>query len=142
MRTSFLALNFPANRPAIFFRKTPHFKSNRKRTLTTPFFMWRVCYVLAILYRTTTKAGEYGVVNWFDNINWPPLRVSQLTFQALILCPHSHWQRANTQNFSFETLSSGQFTSSTQFIIPNYPVILSHQPSTTVSLETNPLYHC
>ena len=29
---------------------------------------------------------------------------------------------------------------STQLIILNYPVILSHQCSTTVSLETNPLY--
>ena len=34
----------------------------------------------------------------------------------------------------------GQFTLLTQLIILNYPVILSHRRSTTVSLETYPLY--
>ena len=46
--------------------------------------------------------------------------------------------KANTRNISFETLYSGQFTLSTQLI--NYPVILSHWRSTTVCLETYPLY--
>ena len=44
------------------------------------------------------------------------------------------------QRFSFETLYGGQFTLSTQLIIINYPVILSHRRGTTVSLETYPLY--
>ena len=44
------------------------------------------------------------------------------------------------QRFSFETLYGGQFTLSTQLIIINYPVILFHRRSTTVSLETYPLY--
>ena len=39
---------------------------------------------------------------------------------------------------SFGTLYSGQLTLSIQLIIPNYPVTLSHQCSTTVSLGT---YH-
>ena len=50
----------------------------------------------------------------------------------------SIWQRAGTWNVSFETLYSGQFMLSTQLIIPNYPVILSHWCSTTVSVETYP----
>ena len=44
------------------------------------------------------------------------------------------------RNISFGTLYSGQFASSTQLIVPNYPIKLSHQYSTTVSLETYPLY--
>ena len=44
------------------------------------------------------------------------------------------------QNISLEMLKGGQFTSSTQLIIPNYFFILSHQPRTTVSLEPYPLY--
>ena len=33
---------------------------------------------------------------------------------------HSLWRRANTRSVSFETLYGGQFTLSTQLIIPNY----------------------
>ena len=70
-----------------------------------------------------------GWINWADNVNWPPLRVSKQTFWSWAL-RHSEgltlWRRANTRNVSFETLSGGQFTLSTQLIIPNYPVILSH----------------
>ena len=42
---------------------------------------------------------------------------------------------------SFETLYDGQFASSTELIISNYPVILSHRRSSAVSLETFPLYY-
>ena len=42
--------------------------------------------------------------------------------------------------FSFKTIYGGQFTLSTRLIIFNYPVILSHRRSTTVSLETCLLY--
>ena len=44
---------------------------------------------------------------------------------------HSLWRKANARNFSFETIYGGQFSSSTQLIILNYPVILSHQHSNT-----------
>ena len=47
--------------------------------------------------------------------------------------------RANVQNVNFETLN-GQFTLSTQLMIQNYSVILSHRCRTTVSLETYPPY--
>ena len=53
---------------------------------------------------------------------------------------HSLWRRANARNVSFETFYGGQFRLSTQLIILNYPIILSHRRSTTVSLETYPLY--
>ena len=43
--------------------------------------------------------------------------------------------RANAQNVSFVTLYSGQFTLPTQLIILNYPDILFHPRSTTVSFE-------
>ena len=48
-------------------------------------------------------------------------------------------RRADAQNVCFETLYVGQFTLSTQLIILNYPVILFHRHSTTVSFETYPL---
>ena len=44
------------------------------------------------------------------------------------------------KNVNFETLNGGQFRLSTQLILLNYPVILSHRCNTTVSLETYPLY--
>ena len=52
----------------------------------------------------------------------------------------SLWRRANARKVGLLTLYRGQFTLSTQSIKPNYPVILSHRHSTTVSLETYPLY--
>ena len=63
-----------------------------------------------------------------------------------IALPQSKWdchslkRRANGWNISFVTLYSGQFTLSTQLIKPNYPVVLSHWHSTTVSSETYPLH--
>ena len=48
---------------------------------------------------------------------------------------------AEVLGFNFKTLENGgQFTLSTRLIIFNYPVILSHRRSTTVSLETYLLY--
>ena len=46
----------------------------------------------------------------------------------------------NAWNISFETLYGGQFMLTTQLIMPNYLIILSHWLSSTVSLETFPLY--
>ena len=55
---------------------------------------------------------------------------------------HSFWGRANTRNVSFKVLCSGQFTCIINSVdnIPNYPVILTHRRSTTLSSETYPLY--
>ena len=47
----------------------------------------------------------------------------------------SLWQRAKARNTSFKTLYDGQFTLSTQLIALNYPVIISHRRSSTVSRE-------
>ena len=49
-------------------------------------------------------------------------------------------RRANARNVNFETLHGGQFMLSTQMIIPNSFVILSHRRSAIVSSETYPLY--
>ena len=54
--------------------------------------------------------------------------------------PSSLWLRANARNDSLWTLCGGQFTFSSHLITLNYPAILSHRRSTTVSLETYPLY--
>ena len=62
-------------------------------------------------------------------------------FQMLTLC-QSDWRRANAHNVSFETLYGDQFMLLTQWIILNYPVILSLWSCTTVFLETYPLYSC
>ena len=56
------------------------------------------------------------------------------------LAPHQRdWQRANTRNTSFLTLYHSQFMLSTQLIITNYPVILSHQCNTSKAIT--PLIH-
>ena len=62
----------------------------------------------AVLVRDYSNYN-FGIIDWADNVNWPRL-----------------WQRANTQNISFETFYSGQFTLLTQLLIPqltfeNYP---------------------
>ena len=48
-------------------------------------------------------------------------------------------KKANTQKVRSQSPYGGQLTLSTQLIILNYPVILSHRSTTTVSLETYPL---
>ena len=53
---------------------------------------------------------------------------------------HPLRRKASARNVSFVTFYGGQFMLSTQLIILNYPVILSHRRSTTVSLETYPLF--
>ena len=47
-------------------------------------------------------------------------------------------RKADARDVGFETLYGGQFTLSTQWIILNYPVILFHWHSTTVSVEMYP----
>ena len=63
------------------------------------------------------------IINWIDNVNWPPLQVSKLTFWSLALC-QSEWHRAN-----------GQFMLPTQLIILNYPA--AYTVLLTVSLTTS-----
>ena len=53
------------------------------------------------------------------------VRISK-TDVSSISPPSEGIMKANTGNVSFKTLYSGQFTLSTQLIILNYPVILSH----------------
>ena len=116
-----------------------------KTTVTNNYFelVPRVCFVCFVfefmLVEHCKSMGKscwslkwyFGTINWVDNVNWP-LTVKSLKADLLL------WQRANTWNVSFEnTVYSGQFMLSTQLIIPNYFVILSHWHSTTVALTRN-----
>ena len=44
-----------------------------------------------MLYRWEGTTGKFSIINWVDKVNWPPLRVSKLTFRALVL-RHSEWR--------------------------------------------------
>ena len=73
---------------------------------------------------------------FFFAVIWKKTSFSSITRSSLC----SLWRSAYAQTVIFETLYGGQFTISTQLTILNYPVILSHRRSTTVSLETYPFY--
>ena len=51
----------------------------------------------------------------------------------------SDWRRADARSVNLQSLWGGQFTFSIQLITLNYPFIISHRRSTTVSLETHAL---
>ena len=84
---------------------------------------------------------------WFikgvDNVNWPPYRdwkadvssVSPSSEQIDLL-----WRRANARNVSFSISVRWSIYIINSFDKPNFRVSLPHRRSTTVSLETNPLY--
>ena len=105
-------------------------------TMQLPDCMFESCFTPLILcafhQRTSvfSLTGELSIINWVDNLNWPLYRFLKLMFQALAL-HQSKRQRADTQDISFKALYGGQFTSSTQLITLNYPVVLSHPCSTT-----------
>ena len=62
---------------------------------------------------------KFGLINWVDNINWPPRSVSELTFLALQLALHqSKWRTADARNVSYETFYGGQFSLWTELIQP------------------------
>ena len=95
--------------------------------------------------RCFTEVATYFKSYW-KHWNWPPQRVQRLMFGALAPCQgvgqrNNHSDKGLTLKTSaFTLLYGGLFTFSTQLTTLNYPVILSHQHSTTVSLETYPLY--
>ena len=92
-----------------------------------------------LLVKTFHQWGSLALSTKLINVSWPLLKVPKRMFRALAL-RLSPWRRANARNVRFETLYGGQFTLSTQLIIPNYPDILFYRRSTTVSLETCPIY--
>ena len=79
-----------------------------------------------------------GAVRIFQSLPRGTVTLTWVAESSVPLLPFSLWRRANARNVSFLTLYGGQFTLSTQLIIQNYRVILSHRRSTTVSLETYP----
>ena len=80
-------------------------------------------------------------VVWYYQLSCLPTLATAKNFKADVssVSPSSSlWRRANARNVSFETLYVSRSTLSTQLIIPNYLLILSHRRSTTVWIET---YH-
>ena len=35
------------------------------------------------VWQTIWHMGQFSVINWVENVNWPPLRVQRLTFRAI-----------------------------------------------------------
>ena len=54
-----------------------------------------------VLHRWESTIRSFGIINWVDNVNWPPLMKDSI------------WRRANARNVRFETLSGGQVMLST-----------------------------
>ena len=79
----------------------------------------------------------FGIINWVDNVNWPPLSVSKLTFGALAL-RQSEWRRANARNFSLETLYGDQLHHQLSWYCRI--TLLFLPPTQHHSLVRNPLY--
>ena len=69
--------------------------------------------VLFDLLPRVSNSMKFSIMNWADNVNWPPKE-----FQTYV----SSVSLSSERNVSFRTLYGGQFTLSTQFIILNYPV--------------------
>ena len=94
--------------------------------------------------------GESPIIVFSFNFNTffnCRITIEIYSIASLILRPtlnnlhfHSLWRRANARNVIFKTLYKDLFTLSTHLILLNYPVILSNQRSTTVSLESFPLF--
>ena len=80
---------------------------------------------------------QFGIINWVDNVNWPPLSVSKLTFGALAL-RQSEWRRANARNFSLETLYGDQLHHQLSWYCRI--TLLFLPPTQHHSLVRNPLY--
>ena len=65
--------------------------------------------------------------------------IEKLTFRALAL-RHSLWRRANARNVSFSISVRWSIYIVNSVDKPTFRVSLPHRRSTTVSLETNPIY--
>ena len=59
-----------------------------------------------------------GLINWVDNVNWPLLRVSKLTFRALVL-RLSLWRNDNTELHCY-TLPPTQYHSFFRNLPPTF----------------------
>ena len=87
----------------------------------------------------TTLSLSVTTLIWFDSQSESVLYVKTKNQPAVsrvrALAPNQRdWQRANARNTSFLTIYHSQFMLSTQLIITNYPVILSHQCNTSKAI--------
>ena len=87
-------------------------------------FVWFVSIAFCMIYFLLSEhLAEFSIPSSFYYA-----RVFWIVFNNNLLeTRKSLWQRAKARNVSFKTLYGGQFTLSTQLIILNYPVILSHR---------------
>ena len=46
---------------------------------------WSLVRMLS-MYQLSWESRYFSIIKWVDNVNWPPLRVSKLTFRAVALC--------------------------------------------------------
>ena len=107
------------------------------RSYNQIFLAW---WVITILYNYGATLCKLRYKNWkSERCGDKIIEISSLSSACSSLEFHSLSQMANTWKISCKTLYSGQFILPTQLIILNYPAILSHWCSTTVSLETYPL---
>ena len=80
-------------------------------------------------------------INGVDNVNWPPYGDWKADVSSV--SPSSEdllWRRANARNVSFSISVRWSIYIVNSVDKPNFRVSLPHRRSTTVSLETNPLY--
>ena len=110
---------------------SPHFYISCDLLLCRSTATW----ILFILYNKEAKVFDGSVV-YVSSPTIQPIKLIQLIISLRI---DKLRKRANAWNVSFKTLYGSQFTLSTPVDHTNYPVILSHQRSTMVSLETYPL---
>ena len=82
----------------------------------------------------------------WHHVHFSGIWLKQNTFWQLTILrpinqtPHSLWRRANTRNVSFSISVRWSIYIINSVDKPNFRVSLPHRRSTTVSLETNPLY--
>ena len=88
--------------------------------------------------------GYFSIISWVANVNWPPQRVSRLTFWALALTQgfiYSLLRRDNARNVGFKALYGGRFTLSSQLTILKYQDILAVWSSIIPNCKTAGIIH-
>ena len=55
------------------------------------------------------KANKFGIINWFDNVNWPLLVVLKLTFKALALRQSKRIVKCFFHRFLFLFFTAGKY---------------------------------
>ena len=62
-----------------------------------------------MLRRWKSMTRQFGIINWFDNVNWPSLVVSKLTFKALALRQSKRIVKFYFHRFLFLFFMAGKY---------------------------------